>query len=461
MNPSPQKRPRSDTTTTTTSTDTTWSNLKEWIRSTEGGFCHESLTWDATTRRLSTLTALEADTRLLVIPAACCVTATDDATLAWTLVTQSTQLYKAYWDSLQPVAAIYKALPRAWPTALQTTCLQGSPLLARVQAQPSQVQAAYDRLKETHAATSLSNMPTLSEFDQALAVVTSRAFAGPNPTTTCCVPLLDLCNHTRGRKNLRYAWDGGMLVVHTVRPLAAGAPCVITYGAQSNAQLLLNYGFCLENNREPDGSSNDIVEFSTNAANDSVDDKPILLRLGPPSYTYGPLVKVLEALGPVGGQKDEDNSNDEGGDGNDGGDDDMDDMEAFLNGCEEDNEDACDDACLYTAPTSGPENDGKDDEAEDQKSFDKQALRAFLERLEALLQAYPKTLVTQPDASRTRYANILLQSEQEILRFYQTVSQRILERLMVENEKTMAVLPDAHAQQLIEAFFRIRYTMLL
>ena len=62
----------------------------------------------------------------------------------------------------------------------------------------------------------------------------------------------------------------------------------LTYGARGNSQLLLNYGFSIARNWEPDGSSNDVLEFSLNG------EDMVNLRAGPKSYSYGPLVKALE-----------------------------------------------------------------------------------------------------------------------------------------------------------------------
>jgi hypothetical protein len=76
----------------------------------------------------------------------------------------------------------------------------------------------------------------------------------------------------------------------------------ITYGAKPNSVLLVNYGFTIPNNMEPDGSSNDILEFypppSSSLKKDTMrDERSItILRTGPPSYTYGCFTTAVQAF---------------------------------------------------------------------------------------------------------------------------------------------------------------------
>lgn len=92
-----------------------------------------------------------------------------------------------------------------------------------------------------------------------LAAVTSRAFAGMGGSMDdqdiAMVPLVDLCNHRRGNvtKNVRYVKtsDGSVQVISS-QDLDADT---VLAGARGNAQLLLNYGFCIADNMEPDGKT--------------------------------------------------------------------------------------------------------------------------------------------------------------------------------------------------------------
>jgi hypothetical protein len=98
------------------------------------------------------------------------------------------------------------------------------------------------------------------------------------------VPLLDCANHYRkprecawrvskadekkkvasGSVSPEYALGGSEhLVVEVValRFFVSGDPVRVAYGARSNEHLLTRYGFCVKDNVEPDGSSNDETPF--------------------------------------------------------------------------------------------------------------------------------------------------------------------------------------------------------
>eukprot|EP00977_Amphora_coffeiformis_P008785 scaffold1992_cov187-Amphora_coffeaeformis.AAC.3 len=477
-------------------------NLSQWIGSAQPqpGFCHEAVQWKATTRELTVAQDIAKDTKLFVIPASCIVTAQrwrsgtpdkevslppqqqlhhrlDDVLIAWYLATQPPAL-EAYLTSL-PMVDIANALPRRWPADLLQRALQGSPVFQHVEAQKRGVAQDYQILQTImmRVVNPDEKLPSLEAFDQALAVVSSRAFAGKTEGSACLIPLLDLCNHQRGAqtKNLRYAWDNhGNMVVHAARTIARDNDSLcITYGAQSNGQLLVNYGFCIPDNVEPDGSSNNVYEFKPTPSSSTA----ITLRMGPKSYTYGPLVQVVEALGSPGADRQ--------GAGNDGDDDDdddgpedggPDDMEAFLNECEDegdDEESGCGDECVYTQPLvdDGEEDNGADNDGavKEQKRFDCLALENFYKQLASLLQTY--TVVKPPPlgddtTTRLQYAKLLVGSEQEILRFYQFMVAELLAKLDTDRGKTRTapiVLSDTQKEQiqsLVDAFFQIRYTSL-
>jgi hypothetical protein len=159
-----------------------------------------------------------------------------------------------------------------------------------------------------------SSFPSFEKFSDMLAAVTSRAFQiGTTEEEIGIVPMLDLGNHTRGNctsklgyKNVTYQYDvvKDAMIVKTKVDIDGGESIRLTYGAKSNSQLLLNYGFCIPGNLEPDGSSNDILEFRAHLTNFSSNDsddsnercrgKSISLRAGPKSYSYGGFVAALE-----------------------------------------------------------------------------------------------------------------------------------------------------------------------
>ena len=164
------------------------------------------------------------------------------------------------------------------------------------------------------------------------AAVSSRGFAGlgsDDGQSDAMVPLLDLLDHRRGtdaKKDVRYSrcfakeGSGAHSYIEIVadRDLQPGSTLHDTYGAKGNAQLLNRYGFCIANNLEPDGSSNDVVETSLKENQPSVG-----LRAGPKSYTYGKLVRMVEMF--------QDQDGIAGGANEQEGDSGEDDMEAFLN----------------------------------------------------------------------------------------------------------------------------------
>ena len=220
----------------------------------------------------------------------------------------------------------FEHLPRYWPAETRDKLLGGSPLLNRIQNQ--NIKEKYDKQKQQqqrkHSSKSNDDksdndkFPTLEQFDYMMAAISSRAFGGlvkrrdstPEEELDCLCPFLDLLDHCRGssgsasgpKKNVKYyvnkrtEGEGGdddndALIVELIDDLPANTTLRDTYGARGNGQLLINYGFCIPNNIEPDGSCNDVLDFHYEGEDSS---SMVELRLGPKSYTYGPFVKALE-----------------------------------------------------------------------------------------------------------------------------------------------------------------------
>ncbi|KAL7544512.1 hypothetical protein ACHAWF_007891 [Thalassiosira exigua] len=76
--------------------------------------------------------------------------------------------------------------------------------------------------------------------------------------------------------------------VRAARDLPPGSELRMTYGAKSNVALLGRYGFCVDDNVEPDGSCNDVLELVI-----AKGEPPAELRRGPKAYSYGPFAKAL------------------------------------------------------------------------------------------------------------------------------------------------------------------------
>ena len=73
----------------------------------------------------------------------------------------------------------------------------------------------------------------------------------PNEEVGCMLPLLDMTNH-RLRTPVEWATvnghGGGRVAFRTGAAVSAGAEVLNNYGAKSNEEFLLGYGFCLEDN---------------------------------------------------------------------------------------------------------------------------------------------------------------------------------------------------------------------
>lgn len=166
--------------------------------------------------------------------------------------------FRHYLDTL-PESSQYDMLPRRWSDNELKQFLTGSSLLDRVTTSRQETKRDYEKLKSAwdDKSNSAIPFPSYSDFDDMLAAVTSRAFAEMGGDGgDAMVPLLDLCNHTRGdvKKNVSYAkTSDGSVEVRASTDLDANTVLAITYGAKGNAQLLFNYGFCIPNNIEPDG----------------------------------------------------------------------------------------------------------------------------------------------------------------------------------------------------------------
>ena len=163
---------------------------------------------------------------------------------------------------------------------------------------------------------------TKEEFFWAYACMTTRSFQSPNApsndpvrdmltrkdfTGVFMAPVLDFANHKRPREVKYETTDGlggdGKVTVTTLRDFSAGEFMHIAYGAKANTDLFFRYGFCVEDNVEPDGSSNDVFrvdrdDFKRVLRNNPEDrifrNHDSLLRFASsPEYTYAPFEEIL------------------------------------------------------------------------------------------------------------------------------------------------------------------------
>jgi hypothetical protein len=459
-----------------------WTNVTEEVWS-NGGFLHSSLEFSESNRELTATDKIEEGTLVMIIPDGSLVskeramilcpwlkevesnlvsstefhTPLSDVFIALAMASES-PITLSYLSTL-PDPATFDALPRRWTDDQIEARLKGSPLSERVKKTKqgvrkdyNLVQTACNDLKEKPAA-----FPSFDEFSNMLAVVSSRAFCvGHSDQDVALVPILDLCDHCRGseaRKNLSYKRvENGSIEVRSIQSIEQDEGLRLTYGAQGNAQLLLNYGFSIPRNLEPDGSSNDVLEFSL------LDGMPVIqLRTGPKSYAYGGLVKALEQVVDMTPDESRDQPKE-------------DDMEAFLNGCDEEDEEVD----IYGEATEGG-SDKDDESCTIQREL--VALKSFQVALQESMGAYNNAGINltdrtaHPKPCANYYSALLIQSEQRTIHFFARAAEKIVALLqgktVPQRSKELQVdltttkedieLIEAQTEELAQAFMKIRY----
>lgn len=266
--------------------------------------------------------------------------------------------------------------------------------------------------------------PSEEKLDQMVAVVGTRAFHeyGEDGLDTL-IPLLDLMNHKRGIKassDVSYTrLQDGSIQVLTKHHLSYGSSPGITYGAKANRVLLLRYGFCIEENFEPDGSSNDTAEFGM----------PIIeLKTGPKSYTYGNFVKLLERFTPNDPNKVDDSDTE--GDFNSETNDKCCRMEEYQNTYESDAESEFEDENfdVYNEQVIYEEVNNDRDSTCDALSNMMVAIEKHMKSYALTGQDLEKVLELK-DNSHKYYCALIMQSELHILQFYHMAASTIKRKL--------------------------------
>jgi SET domain len=461
--------------------------LVSWVTA-RGGFVHPALFLDVR-RTLRATTRLPAGTLLMRIPAVSAVVDdTDGVTssmdpchgasehaLAWYLAQKPASL-RPYVASLPDAID----LPHLWPPEVWQQLLTGSPVLRYIEkTQPEQLQSQYQAAVEERP-NGAHRPPSWDEYRWAHALVTSRAFDDDDDAAIYMVPVLDLCNHGRGTESKNVAYTGtttpeGSRMVEgtTTCDLAPHEALRITYGAKPNSVLLVNYGFALRQNVEPDGSSNDVLELYRG----DNDEAPLtVLRTGPPAYTYGCFTTAVQSFYL-------DECTEEGTAVTDHRDESA--LEDFWNDCdaeendteeEEEENDSADEAyedLLYQDLVPSITDPNKTNGSTKQKEV--KALRKFRQYLVHLAGAYTlpqqanwsSLLQEETDPSRDVYDARLIGSELRILQFYIWATARLERRLdtadipvppsLVPLEPDDVHGMDRHIEELIAAYMQLRH----
>jgi hypothetical protein len=408
-----------------------WKPVVEWICSAEGGIVHKSIVISsdrelyveediaegAVLFHIPLDRLVSPDTAIGALPF---ITANSSNNIALYLASLKSQARLPYLETL-PDRSTFDALPRRWSENQLDQLLSGSPLLDRVMKSRASVREDYESAKQTWGKLQKDDTracPNFDDFCDMLAAVTSRAFGvGDQDDDIAMVPLLDLCNHCRGKnaeKNLSYKrMENGSIQVKSTKLIPKESLLAITYGAKGNAPLLLNYGFTIPQNLEPDGSSNDILEFGKGNGHDN--NVVLELQTGFKSYSYGCFVKALEhyydtkdkAIGMDYGGPDDDQEED--------------DMEAFLNECDEEK----DEEGFFDGEDDDEQDGDKEEEDEEQVlQSELKALDSFRNGLQQARAAYKlqgselTNAASLGEPSPRYYAAILIQSEHRTIQFF-------------------------------------------
>ena len=147
--------------------------------------------------------------------------------------------------------------PVSWPREACDALLGGTPLLADAIAASEklarQYAALFPALSEHMADVFPASAYTLDNFRRAHEAWNSYGMtvqASPGePAATCLPPVAMLCNHALWPHVVRYSrLRDGTLRLPVARSVRAGEEVFVSYGAKSNAELLLFYGFALPGN---------------------------------------------------------------------------------------------------------------------------------------------------------------------------------------------------------------------
>ncbi|EKX31766.1 hypothetical protein GUITHDRAFT_149078 [Guillardia theta CCMP2712] len=223
--------------------------------------------------------------------------------------------FHAYISTLPP-QDLFTSLPAWWSREEREELLGSSELADAATTMASNADQDYEELK---AAGRMSS--SKGEFLWALACVSSRSFDA-DELGEVMVPILDCFNHKRPR-DTAYSYRReeaparAGFVLTSLRDLGEEEEVYIAYGAKGSRELLLNYGFCVMDNVEPDGSMNDTVNAFVQYPPDEwakirscvlADSKAKLKRWGDEqkrfaplrcapqaSYTYQPFTRLLDA----------------------------------------------------------------------------------------------------------------------------------------------------------------------
>mmetsp|Transcript_7794 Transcript_7794/g.25584 ORF Transcript_7794/g.25584 Transcript_7794/m.25584 type:complete len:568 (+) Transcript_7794:182-1885(+) len=158
--------------------------------------------------------------------------------------------FKPYYDMLP---ATLRNMPVFW-TDEELAKLDGSYLRCQVEERKRAIANDYEAICGVFP--SFREIATLAEFQWARMCVCSRNFGVVvnGVRTSALVPYADMLNHLRPRET-KWTYDNqrGAFTITALQSLHCGQQIYDSYGQKCNHRFLLNYGFAVEDNREPDG----------------------------------------------------------------------------------------------------------------------------------------------------------------------------------------------------------------
>lgn len=158
--------------------------------------------------------------------------------------------FKPYYDILPPTLS---NMPIFWSQE-ELALLEGSYLLTQVEDRNNAIENDYRAICDL--CPEFAEIATLEEFKWARMCVCSRNFGivVNNVRTSAMVPYADMLNHYRPRETKwTYENHKRAFTITSIQQISAGAQVYDSYGQKCNHRFLLNYGFAIENNREPHG----------------------------------------------------------------------------------------------------------------------------------------------------------------------------------------------------------------
>jgi len=158
--------------------------------------------------------------------------------------------FQPYYDMLP---ATLSNMPVFWSSD-ELERLEGSYLKAQVEERKRAIANDYEAI--CGAYPGFRQVASLAQFQWARMCVCSRNFGVVvrGVRTSALVPYADMLNHLRPRET-KWTYDNQRtaFTITALQGLAQGAQIYDSYGQKCNHRFLLNYGFAVEDNREPDG----------------------------------------------------------------------------------------------------------------------------------------------------------------------------------------------------------------